>query len=371
MRPATAAAAFLLALGPVALGGDGDAARLGVETAHEISWDELTSGTFDPAWTIPETRTDPDAAPDRQPVDLRRRIMDLAALRFPTPEGAEPDPRTASFADLVAACRALSGDAKARDAFLDGLKRSRKDIWNACGPDLEQLGRDEFLRAKKWDPTEDHDRDGILHVKPFRVDCEGKEPWTKIDASRACQQGAAVFFADLEAIKTAENDYAAYPSNVGADYDWIQAVGGSVVKGVDPRKRPFSALRIDFRCDLPFPYSSYDCDLRILNRVADDGLVRCDIASPSRDFYWMAGQDAYVPLATSKGEFAGVVIVRVFGFDLRSVPDGESDVRASLRSALGNLKRRAEPLFAAAGGKPRTLRDTLPEFVVTGVKPKR
>lgn len=371
MRLSTPAAALCALLAAVALAGDDEEEVLGVESPHEVTWEELTASTFDPAWTMPETRTDPEEDADEQPVDLRRRVLALAAMRFAAPEGAEEDPRTASFADLIAACRAFGDDVKARDLFLDGLKRTRKDVWDACGRDLEQLGRDEFLRGRKWDPGKDHDRDGILHAKPFRVDCEGREPWTKIDASRACQQGAAVLFADLEAIKTAENDYAAYPENVGADYDWIHAVGGSVVKGLDPRKRPFSALRIDFRCDLPFPYSHYDCDLRILNRVGDDGLVRCDIASPSKDFYWMAGQDAYVPLATVKGAFAGIVIVRVFGFDLRSVPDGEGDVRESLRSALGNLKRRAEPLFLAAGAKPRTLRDGLPDFVVTGVKTKR
>jgi hypothetical protein len=140
------------------------------------------------------------------------------------------------------------------------------------------------------------------------------------------------------------------------------------VKGKDGAGRPFRALRIEFESDLPFPYSHYDCDLRILNRVGADGLVRCDIWSPSKDFYWMAGQDLFVPLQTAAGAFAGLVLVRVYGFDLDGVPDGEDAVREALRGSLGNLKRRAEAAFRAGGGIPRTLRGGIPDFVVRGVK---
>ena len=338
------------------------------ELPREATWDGAVAGDFDPQWIVPETRTDPEARADRRPVDLAKRLIELSARRFPTPEGAEDDPRTASFADLIATCRAFGDDTDARGTFLGKLKRGRADVWNACGEELLQLGRDEFLRGGKWKPSKDDDRDGILHAKAFRIDCEGKEPWTKIDASRNCQQGATVFLADLEAIKTAENDYTAYPSNVGASYNHIWALPGTYLHGKDPKGRPFNTLRIDFQCDLPFPYSSYDCELHILNRVGDDGLVRSDIYTTTHDFYWMAGQDVFVPLTTVAGDFAGLVLVRVFGFDIRSVPDGDDDVREALRSSLGNLKLRSEKLFAASGAKPRTLKGSVPVVPVRGVR---
>ncbi|MCE9635146.1 MAG: hypothetical protein K8T90_05505 [Planctomycetes bacterium] len=130
-------------------------------------------------------------------------------------------------------------------------------------------------------------------------------------------------------------------------------------------------MRIEFRADLPFPYSHYDCDLRILNRVGADGLVRSDIWSPSKDFYWMAGQDVFVPFETHDGAFAGLGLARVYGFDMDGVPDGESNIREALRGSLGNLKRNAQKLFAEYGGAPRTLRDKLPEFIVRGVKTEK
>lgn len=344
------------------------AADDGVERARRATWDEMAASVFDPAWIVPETRTDPDQPADRRPVDLLRRLRDLAARRFPARAGATIDRRTASFADLIAACRSFGADAKARDVFLDEVRRSRPEVWKECGDELLQLARDEFVRSPKWDPAKDHERDGILHAAPYRIDCDGTEPWTKVEASRSVQQGATVFFADLDAIKTAENDYTAYPSNVGAAYEWIRALPGHYVTGADPQGRPFSALRIEFRCDLPFPYSTYDCDLRILNRVDDDGHLRSDIWSAGEDFYWMAGQDVFLPLETVDGAFAGLLAVRVLGFDLRSVPDGESDVRESLRSSLGNLKRRAEREFEASGAKARTIRGAVPDVPLRGVK---
>lgn len=356
------------------------AADDGAESPRAGTWDDMVRDVFDVRWLAPETRTDPSKDADRQPVDLARRMRALAAMRFPIPDGAgvaadvAADLRPETFGDLLVRCRGfgVSKDgAKSRDAWLETLKEQRRDIWEQCGDDLLQLGRDEFLAGAKWDPAKDHDRDGILHAAPFPADCEGTEPWTKIDASRLFQQGATVFFADLEAIKTAENDYTKYPSNVGADYDYIRAVPGSFVAGKDSAGRPFNALRIEFRADLPFPYTHYDCDLRILNRVGADGLVRSDIWSPSKDFYWMAGQDVFVPFATHDGAFAGLGLARVYGFDMDSVPDGESNIREALRGSLGNLKRNAQKLFAEYGGAPRTLRDTLPEFIVRGVKTEK
>lgn len=353
---------LLLALPLAAIAADEPA----TERGRTVTWEAATREVFDPQWILPDARTDPDA--DTAPVDLVRRAIELASLRFPVPEGAQAYAPTSSFADLVAACRAYGDDVKGRDAFLDAVRKERRDIWDLCGPDVLQLGRDEFLRGPKWDPAKDHDRDGLLTASPFSAAAAGLEPWTKIDVGTPVQQAAAVFAADVEAIKTGESDYASYPSDVGAEYEFIHAVARSYVKGKDPKGRPFSALRVLSRSDLPFPYSTYDCDVRVLNRVGEDGLVRCDVYSTSPDFHWLAGQDVYVPLTTTAGAFAGMLVVRAYGFDLDDVPESDANVREALRASLGNLRRRAEKAWSAAGSKPRTLRGNVPDFTVRGVK---
>ncbi|MCE9635145.1 MAG: hypothetical protein K8T90_05500 [Planctomycetes bacterium] len=199
------------------------AADDGAESAREGTWDDMVRDVFDVRWLAPETRTDPKKDADAQPVDIAKRMRALASMRFKAPAAADlaADLKPETFGDLLMRCREFGTSkdgVKARDAWLEALKSQRADIWTLCGDDLLQLGRDEFLTSAKWDPGKDHDRDGVLHTAPFPADCEGTEPWTSIDASRLFQQGATVFFADLEAIKSAENDYTKYPANVGADY---------------------------------------------------------------------------------------------------------------------------------------------------------
>jgi hypothetical protein len=142
------------------------------------------------------------------------------------------------------------------------------------------------------------------------------------------------------------------------------------VAGSDPNGRPFSNLRIWWESDLPFPYTSYECELRILNRIDGDGHLVCDIYSTSEDFHWIAGQDVYVPVRDSDGGFVALLMVRLFGFDLDDVPDGTDDRKAALRSSLGNLKRRAEALYRRRGGTPRTIERKVPRTPLRGVREK-
>jgi hypothetical protein len=63
------------------------------------------------------------------------------------------------------------------------------------------------------------------------------------------------------------------------------------------------------------------------------------------------------------------VAVRIFGFDLRGVPDGDSDRRSGLRSVPGNLERGAEPLFAARDPRRSLVVDgAIPSVPVRGVR---
>jgi hypothetical protein len=365
-KPALTAAVALAALGGIAAA----QATPREERAREASM-KAVDAIFDPSWILPRTRTDPDARRDQQPHDLAKEFRLLAKRRFDTPAGDAPDARLRSFADLVEGLAAFGDDRAGRDAFLDWIASYRRDIFGACGNALRQLGRDEFLRSAKWDAKSDDERDGMFTGRPFRADCEGTRPWTEIDGDPMVQQGVVVFRADLDAIKDAENDYTVYPANAGAEYEFIHGVAGSYVKAKDAKGRPVSALRMAFRQPLPFPYSHYDCDLHVLNRLGEDGNLITDIWSPSKDFDWMAGEDEFIPLETADGAFAGTLCVRVFGFDLDGVPDGEDDVRQALRSSLGNLKRRADARFAehvARGGKPRVTKGAIPDFVMRGVQ---
>ena len=127
-------------------------------------------------------------------------------------------------------------------------------------------------------------------------------------------------------------------------------------------------MRLGFRCNLPFPFSGYTCDLRVLNRLDGDGHLVTDIYSKSKDFHWMAGRDVFIPVRTSDGRWVATLAVRLFGFDLDGVPDRDGHRRAALRGSLGNLKRDAEASFAARNEPPRTVEGALPPFVVHGLR---
>ena len=365
-------AATTAALGVLLLGAGSAAAADPAkgERARDVPLDQLRA-RFDMQWLTPSERTIPGAPAAKQPVDIVKRAKELAALRFAAVPGNEGETWTRSFGDLLAAVFAFGDDVKSRDQWLAALKANRKDIWDLCGAELSQLSCDEVLKSDKWDPEKDHDKDGIFTGKAFRADCEDTAPWNKIDGDPMAQQAITLFRADLDTIKEVENDYTLYPSNVGANYNFIHGTADSYLRAKDPKGRPLTTLGMQFQSELPFPYSHYDCDLRILNRLDADDFLVTDIYSPSKDFDWMAGQDVFVPIATADGEFVGVLCARVFGFDLDGVPDGEDDVRVALRSSLGNLKRRADKAFAehlASGGKPRTLKGAIPDFTLRGAK---
>lgn len=321
------------------------------------SWAELGREVFDPAWILPEglplARGEKGLA-----LELEVELARLATLTV-EPSRTDPDaPR--SLGDLAAAAEGLDPDGIA--ALLARTERAQPELWRALAPVAKELLRDEKLRSARWDPEKDVGNDGIVLARPLTLSGAKTAPWSELHGSRLVQQGATLVRADLATLKAVENDFTRYPGRPGTSYESIAAVPGSFLRGSDPDGRPFAALKVRFESDLPFPFSSYDCDLRILNRVRADGRVACDIASPSPDFHWMAGRDLYLPLETSSGAFAGTLVVRLFGFDLVSVPDGDDARRAGLRSSLGSLKREAEALWRERGAAPPI--DSLPEFRV-------
>lgn len=357
-------AAPLLAVALCLAAQDAPAAGLRRVEAVELSWDELTAGAFEPRWILPDdlpVDRESGAGPD---CDLTRTMRALVAL---VAEPAPQDPLAPRcLGDVVAGLRTAGGDAPAHRAVLDRLQRSQPALYETLSPFISELLCDDALRSPEWDPDEDDACDGLLFARPLTLAKRPDAPWKQLDGSDLVWQGAALMHADVEAIKAAENDYSTYPARPGTTYESIGPAEGSHVRGHDPAGRGFAALRVDFECDLPFPFSTYRCDLRVLNRIDAAGSFVCDIYSTSPDFYWLAGRDTFLPVRASDGTWVSTLVVRLFGFDLVDIPDGDGDQRASLRSSLGSLKRGSEAAFRAAGAEPRTVEGQVPEFAVLG-----
>lgn len=304
-------------------------------TPRAIEWTEL-GDVFDLGWTLPEK--------PRDGRDLVGEMRRLAGLRFTIDLGAGPEQRC--FGDLVATAHELDG--RARRAWLTELEESAPKLMADWGAGLRELLLDDELYARGWKPSRDDPRDGLLIADDWELGETAGPPWSEVSASPSFVQAAALLHADLETIKEVENDYRTYPDNVGADYEWIYPLQDRFRIGTDREGRPISTLALEFRCDLPFPFSSYDCTLNILNRIDGDGIVRTDIYSTSQDFHYLAGRDLFLPVLDSRGEQVAFLVTRQFGFDLDGVPDKPKHRLEGVRSSLGNLKRNAERRFAEA-----------------------
>lgn len=315
----------------------------------------------DTTWILP-SRLPLAKEPARElAVELGARMRELLAQRWDVAEGA---PRCVG--DFARAWRRASGSEREREALWTALRALKPPLASDVVPLLSELLADDALRARDWDPERDDARDGIAFARPMTLEGCQERPWARLEGSHLLQQACVFVFADLDALKAAENDYRAYPARAGASYESIHPVRDSYVRGVDAHGREFAALRLKFRCDLPFPFDDYRCELAILNRIDADGTARCDIHSTSRDFLWLAGDDVYLPVLASDGELVATCVVRRFGFDLRGVPDGDDARRTGLRSSLGNLKLESEARQRARGDGLRRSAGQLPRFDVRG-----
>ena len=333
---------------------------------RELDTTTPPSNIFDARWSLPETRTDGGR-------DLVREMSDLAALRFDAvcPVSERP---LRTLGDLLELGAAMPRET--RDDWLRRLEASTPALedWSAA---LRQLLFDDKLRSKRWSPDDDHDRDGILTTSgSWNLAELDRGPWNQLSVRPLVDQAAVLVRATLSEIKRAEADYSRYPEDPGTAYMAIYPVPQSYFRGADASGRPYATLRVFVRSDLPFPFSSYACDVHQLHRETDGGRLFTDVYSTSDDFHWLAGRDVYLPVRTSgesgseaeSGErLVGWLVVRLYGFDLDGVPDKPKHRRAALRGSLGNLKRRAEALASgdACSWRPGS---GLPPFQVLGPK---
>jgi hypothetical protein len=335
--------------------------------SRTIAWADLGPATFDLAYSLPD-----DLAPSSEgrgvAVDLARTMRRLAEDRHADKGGAEIELNC--LGDVVRAVREGGGDAAARERVFARVRELQPSLWRDLEPWIFELICDTRFREPRWDPDEDDACDGMVFARPLSMKGRTEPVWKQRDSADLVQQAALLVFADLDAIKAAENDYRLYSQRPGTRYERIGPVADSYVIGVDPAGGDFAALRVVFETDLPFPFTTYGCDLHLLNRIDRRGQLVCDLYSTGEDVHWMAGRDHYFPVQASDGEWIATLVVRWFGFDLRGVPDDDDARRRTMRSSLGGLRRDAERMFRAHGGVPRAIDGSFPAFEVIG-KPER
>lgn len=332
---------------------------------REVEWKDEGAAVFDEEWRMPSMRV-----PENQgeQVDLLKAMKSLAKRRFEFQAGETPLPWTRSFGDLVR-CMHEGDDDAARRKLLGKIRTERKSVWDAIGPYLSELVLVEKLQSDEWDPGEKEPDNGLLLVEPFDRTASGLPPWTEQSGTTDIYQAAALIRADLRAIKDAEADFTKYLADAGAHYEYIHAVRDSYIRGTGPDGGVRAALRISFSDDLPFPYTTLDCDVRMLSSLDSDGHLVTDFYSRSDDVHWLAGQSVSIPVYDSDGAWVAQLQVLAYGIDITNVPEGDGSRRAIVRGNLGNLKRRAERRYAEIEQFPRIVQGSVPYFRVRGVGP--
>ena len=325
--------------------------------AVTLEAEAVPTARFDRKWILPQERTDGGR-------DLIREMRDLAGLEF---EIEGPGGVTLRcLGDLYQELR--KQPVGKRRAWFEELKRGGSKFVRDWNQGLSELLLDDKVMGTRWSPSEDEPNDGMLIAENWDLSKVSTGPWSGIKVKPRLEQAAVMIFSDLASIKRAENDYRTYPSNIGSDYEAIYPLANSHYRGTTAGGAPYSGLTLYFCCDLPWPYSDYKCELRILNEVGSRGETLTHIYSTSEDFYWLAGRDVFLPIDASDGERMGYLLVRQFGFDLFDVPDKPKHRVEALRGSLGNLKRRAEALFRNVGAELAADEPPLPEFDVLGIK---
>jgi hypothetical protein len=339
----------------------------GEVVAQKTPWAEVKTTVFSEAWILPaDLWRAPSGSLDERLLPTRMKRLVQRDFDRDVPEGEHPLAWCKTFGDFVAEWRRHGEDRKALDTLLTELRDARPKLHAEYGRLFFQLLQADALKSGKWDAGDDRDDDGMFVGPPIERRATELDPWKKHDGTLKFQQAAALIAADLDAIEEAENDFVEVAKQKCARYDSIGPVRDSYRTGDDGPGGPFAALRVKFRGDLPFPFTHFDADLAVLNTLDADRNLVTYTYSASDDFLWLAGEDFFYPVVTSSGEWCGTLMVRMDGFDLRGVPDGDDDRAASLRCGMGHLKRSAEERFRANGGKPRTISGAIPPFRVLG-----
>lgn len=321
---------------------------------------------FPDAWKLPRVDRKRAILPCRR---FEQQLVRLA--REPLAAGAHGTPLVLGdlLARATAAARNPNLDAARKEVaalLADARARVPASLWPQVEPLLDVR---EFL-SPKWDPDDDEDSSGFLTGASWELpaDC-----WPAGDGKRNVEQCAVFMAADLASIKLCEADFPSYFEYPDNNYLHVAAVPHSYHVELLPEREPVAGLAcavrttltMDFESDLPFPFGTYACRLRMLTELDEEGRTITWVYSDSPDFNWLAGYDVYEPVHDSTGAFVGMLVIRQFGCDLDGVPDGGGDHRGGMRTVLGGVKRQAEALWrerSASGPFPLT--GAVPVFAV-------
>lgn len=321
---------------------------------RDVEWSDVTS-SFDLTYQLPFAR------PDREANDVLPKLEALLALR----DENAADARLKSFATLVEAARPKG---RFDAAVLAELLDADSPVARAAKPVASQLLADSFLRSKKWKPSKDHDADGVVMLEDAELPEFRCSPWKDLRGSDNLHAAAVLVFSDLEAITQVEHDFRTYLEHPGNSYERIGPAPDSYLRGIDEWGLPFAQVVMRFESDLPWPFSTYEADVKMLHRFDQKERLVTDLYAKAKDFYWLAGQDVFFPVLKEDGELVAYLLVRRYGFDLDGVPDKASHRKEALRGSLANLKRDAEKCFLESGRKLEYKAAWLPEFRLLGPK---
>ncbi|HEX9794849.1 MAG TPA: hypothetical protein VGC54_12770 [Planctomycetota bacterium] len=320
---------------------------------------------FPRLWDAGRALPDPTAADlrdgdDRPVLDLVKTMTRMSTLEFaalpgtcPAPVPANGDgaaaPRWQRFGDLAADFAARRHDPAATRRLLRELREDHVAIWSELQTWLPELVLADKLDADDWDPDDDDRADGVAFARPWRVrSAPGRSAfWRGLDANHDVHQAVVLVFADWTDLRRVEADYARYVADGPRDLEWIRPRPEFL--GNREGEPPFALLEVDFENDLPFPYGTFECHLKLLNRLDDQGRVLTEYYTDSADAYWFTGRDTYLPVRDSKQRLVGFLLVGWLGFDLDGVPDNDGDRRKTLRENLGLKKKWAERVAALRG----------------------
>lgn len=227
---------------------------------------------------------------------------------------------------------------------------ARARVPASAWPQVEALLDVHAFLSPKWDADADVSRSGFLLGESWELpaDC-----WPSHEGNRGVEQCAVFIAADLACIKRVETDFAGYFRYPQSNYLQVDAVPGSYRVELLPDREPAAGLAcaartaicVDMKSDLPFPFGSYSLRLRMLTELTPERRALTWVYSDSADFHWMAGYDLYEPVLDGAGRFVGTLVMRQTGLDLDGVPDRASHHRSGMRSILGGVKRQAEALW--------------------------
>ena len=302
-----------------------------------ITWEALTS-KLDMERFLPQPLPTDLVYKKKALPDLVPLMKGLAARKFDGEEFEASEAWLQSFGDIMAAFHELRRNRAGTEIKLKALERVAPKIRAELEPYLSGMVKSHYLYGLKWRPTDDHEQDGMFTVKPWRLNPHSTRSryWNENKGNRKVFQCATFIYADFATIRGVALDYAGYGKHVDRDLEWIRPRRGTFFIAAEGEEFSFSSLEIEFEGDLPFPFGTVVCRMKIVDRIASDGIPYSEYYVDGEDFYWFTGRDTFIPVRTSSDEFVGCIVVGQLLVDVESVPDTDSH-----RERLAGLRRRS------------------------------